>query len=215
MYCKHLGSLRGPAASDLRSVTNKTTTLQNIFWPDRHTPHMKPRKMNFDWTPLSAFPKELYRVCRTGQKTAFIRPHGFLAANQDVSYFGTSQIPAFIQSIISHRRQDRIISPYISFFEDLCEAQQWCLAAEEVFGGNPTVAVINLKSPAFKYGIEERRIHGWRVVEVVQRLGLEDTILGMGAGSPRIESEWMFIGRVPEETVIKQITCDQIRRGKL
>lgn len=171
--------------------------------------------MNFRWTAVSTFPDKLYRVCRHGQKTSFGPRHGFLAANPDALYFGDSQIPAFVDSLIAHRRQDHIKSAYISFFEDLCEAQQWCLAADDEFGGGggATIAVIDLKSPAIQDGITQGKFHGWRVVEVAHALGFQENFLGQGGMD--VESEWMFIGRVPREAVIKQISCEQVRQGKL
>ncbi|KAF8852775.1 hypothetical protein BDZ45DRAFT_694807 [Acephala macrosclerotiorum] len=193
--------------------------------------------MDVRWTPLSQFPSRLYRVFYPYQATQSHSETGLAAPNRRVAYF-QDDIPGFVASLVSHRRQKREPSPYISFFEDLREAQMWCLAAEDTFGESCYIVALDLISPAFQQGLVGGTIHGFRLGDVVAKLALKEPALGAPTGRERVDSEWMFVYRLPAETflatpqtsrVIRQMLdfpetpkpitcrceCEEARQGKL
>ncbi|CZR67312.1 uncharacterized protein PAC_17211 [Phialocephala subalpina] len=155
--------------------------------------------MDVSWTAQSTFPDRLYRVWRPLQVTQH-QTHGpqagVVAADQRVAYL-KNDIPAFVASLVSHRNQDRIKSPYISLFEDLGEARAWCMAAEDTFEHVSYIIALDLKSVAFQNGLANRTIHGFRVGDVVKELKLEEKALGTPSGPNRMDSEWMFVYKLP------------------
>jgi hypothetical protein len=160
--------------------------------------------MDHDWTPKSSRPSKLYRVYRPYQHTTLTR-NGFRASSTTMYYNIEKQYSLFIQSITEHRNQQPPqISPYISTFESLPEAESWALAAEDEF-----------RKPAYILEIDGRHeclenMYMWKVSDVQAKTGKE-----CGLGGKR-DSEWMIVYWVPMNAISKVVrTSTDVRIGML
>lgn len=171
--------------------------------------------MNILWTRQSTFPKKLYRVCRQYQQTCWDPKVGFTAADKKSFFPCDTQISDFITSLLLHRRQDKYLSPYISFFESRKEAEQWCIAAEQTFGYVCQIAVLDLTSQVMKQGLKAGLFKGWRLADIVRRLGIKDPNLALGSGGASMaDSEWLFLNYVPAAAISEGPTSTTLRASK-
>ncbi|KAE8443776.1 hypothetical protein EG329_001370 [Mollisiaceae sp. DMI_Dod_QoI] len=182
--------------------------------------------MDSEWTPRSTFPKRLYRVYHPCQIMKGGKPKAkgnartdLIAPGKKVNYPFKTHAADFVDSIIAHRQQsEKIKTPYISFFEDLSEAEVWCLAAQDNFYGTCYIIVVDMTSKWMEKGLqkgfgEKGKISCWRVGDVVKELGLNHHALGVQSGLERMDSEWMFVKWVPGTAFVKGfISSADIRR---
>ena len=156
--------------------------------------------MDLKWTPMSSRPAKLYRVCSPWQRTEFSR-RGFVATDCTLFFGWETHYPEFIKSIEDHRFNKRKPSPYISFFEDLREAEEWCLAGEEWLRQPCRVIEIDMTHS------DMQTIPGWRVRDIQDK---SDELLG---GTKN--SEWLMLWYIPVGPfVVPFRNGTDIRRGE-
>lgn len=91
----------------------------------------------------------------------------------------------------------------------------WCLAAEDTFGESCYIVTLDLTSVAFHQGLLGSTIHGFRLGDVVAKLALKEPALGSPTGRERVDSEWMFVYRLPAEAFLTTPkTSSVIRQSK-
>ena len=144
--------------------------------------------MDHDWTPKSSRPSKLYRVYRPYQHTTLTR-NGLLASSGKLYLRLATQFTLFMQTITEHRNQSPRISPYISTFQSLREAESWALAAEDEFGQPAYVLEIDARHKCLE------NVKMWKVSDVQEKTGKE-----CGLGGKR-DSEWLILYWVPMEAI--------------
>jgi hypothetical protein len=171
-------------------------------------------EMDFSWTPHASFPKKLYRVCHRMQMTRWEPSKGFKASDKKTFFYRDTQTPHFVQSLLNHRRQVKWSTPYISFFENLREAENWCMAAEHINGEPARLAILDLTSDIFQEGLRSGIIRGWRLSDIVRELKITHADLVLGRGANMAESEWLFVNYVPYQAMTPGRGSVAIRNSK-
>ncbi|KAN0114593.1 hypothetical protein V8E51_004137 [Hyaloscypha variabilis] len=147
--------------------------------------------MDHVWTPKSSRPTKLYRVYRPRQYTT-LSHRGLQASDPKAILPFKTHFLQFIKSITDHRMQSPSPSPYISFFSSRSEAEEWTLAAEEVF--QETAYVLELD-------LTHKKMQGvimWRVQDIQDKTGQK-----LGLGGVR-NSEWLALWQVPSEAIKRE-----------
>lgn len=167
--------------------------------------------MDIQWTPRASYPRYLYRVCHTHQHILFYHMFGFAASDLTSFHRFDTDIQAFIASLIAHREQEPVSTPYISFFEDENEAKEWCLALEASLQIKTFLVRLDLQSEAMRSGFDSGLLHCWRLKDVVSKLGLKDRVLMEGSGMGMADSEWMFWRLVPCTAEFSHLPSAELR----
>jgi len=158
--------------------------------------------MDHVWTPKSSRPTKLYRVYRPRQYTT-LSHRGLQASDPKAILPFKTHFLQFIKSITDHRMQSPSPSPYISFFSSRSEAEEWTLAAEEVF--HETAYVLGLD-------MTHKKMQGvimWQVQDIQDKTGQK-----LGLGGVR-NSEWLALWQVPSEAIkMEYKSSADIRLGK-
>ncbi|KUJ21378.1 uncharacterized protein LY89DRAFT_730158 [Mollisia scopiformis] len=168
--------------------------------------------MDFPWTSPADFPRELWRVLHAKQETKS-NGMGLVAGAPWLRLPFQTNLAAFTGSIMAHRNQDRLLSPYISFFEDKAEAEQWCLAAEEYLHETTHIIQFVINDDMLQ-ALSMGTFRAFRVKDVARQLGLEDSILGYGSERGFSDSEFMWLGAAPVTNFFVVESSKDIRQRK-
>ncbi|KAE9379557.1 hypothetical protein N431DRAFT_460810 [Stipitochalara longipes BDJ] len=158
--------------------------------------------MDYIWTPKTSRPAKLYRVYRPKQYTT-LSHRGLHASDRIVVLPISTHFSQFISSITDHRMQSSRPSPYISFFSSRDEAENWALAAEDVFHAPSYILELDMTHK------NVQNLTMWYVQDIQDKTGKP-----LGLGGVR-NSEWMILWAVPGEAISREFTSSaDIRRER-
>jgi hypothetical protein len=160
--------------------------------------------MDYEWTPKSSRPSKLYRVYRPFQHTS-LSHRGLRASNTTLhlAISNPTHFSLFLDSLISHRTQSALPSPYVSFFSSLTEAESWALAAEDEFLKPAFILEIDAKCRAME------NVTLWKVSDIQDKTGEK-----LGLGGMR-NSEWLALFAVPGAVISREFrSSKEIRISK-
>lgn len=240
---------RNPRIDFFETRSSCRTTQQ----PQRQIQPRHPAKMDIPWTDPSTIPEKLYRVICPNQNTYYDPKNGLIAAmtlpsgklqthshhlflplnpidNSDAKIFSSTEcwisgtdLPLFHHSIRCHREQEKIPSPYISLFEDLSEAEIYCIAASDFHQDINGDKCFIIEIDTIHHNMRSIRPWLWFVhdIQVMCPKGVqlgegpEDNLAAESQKGGRFDSEWLCLYAVPGVKGMKILKgSKQCRIGK-